>query len=52
MTKEELDNQLRAVLHMLLEINRTVEDVRRATDQLISRVQETRAKANQEPLSG
>jgi uncharacterized spore protein YtfJ len=51
MTKEELDNQLRtlgAILHMLLEINDAVGDALEATDKLISRVQNARAKASQE----
>jgi hypothetical protein len=45
MTKEELDNQLRSILHMLLQVNDALGDALRASDKLIERVRDVRAAA-------
>jgi hypothetical protein len=45
MTKEELDNQLRSILHMLLQVNDVLGDALRASDKLIERVRDVRAAA-------
>jgi len=51
MTREELDDQLQAVLRRVLGINDALEDAIKATHDLIGKIQAIRAKASKEPIS-
>jgi len=49
MTKEELDDQLQAVLRRVLGINDALEDAVKVIHDLIGKIQRIRAEASREP---